>query len=48
MAVAVTHRLHLPAWKSPAPVEIIAASFSAIVMEFPNDPGNGWYPTSPG
>jgi hypothetical protein len=28
--------------------EIIAASFSAMLKEFLNDPGNGWYWTSPG
>jgi hypothetical protein len=31
----------------PGSCEIIAASFSAMVMEFLNDPGNGWYCTSP-
>jgi antitoxin YokJ len=53
MGVAVTHRLH-PArlgrcyasfhevHRIPGSCEIIAASFSAMVMEFLNDPGNGW------
>lgn len=31
----------------PGSCEIIAASFSAMVMEFLNDPGNGRYRTSP-
>ena len=56
--MAVTHRLH-PARLGrcydsfhevhgiPGSCEIIAASFSAMVMEFLNDPGNGWYWISP-
>ena len=59
MGVAVTHRLHPARLGSccdsfhevhgiPGSWEIIAASFSAMVVEFLNDPGNGWYWTSPG
>jgi hypothetical protein len=33
---------------NPGFCEIIAASFSAMAMGFLNDPGNGWYRTSPG
>lgn len=32
----------------PGSCEVIAASFSAMLMEFLNDPGDGWYWTSPG
>jgi hypothetical protein len=57
MGVAVTHRLHSArlgrCYDSfhevhgiPDSCEIIAASFSAMVMEFLNDPGNGWYCTA--
>ena len=53
MGVAVTHRLHPARLGSccdsfhevhgiPGSWEIIAASFSAMVVEFLNDPGNGW------
>jgi antitoxin YokJ len=58
MGVAVTHRLHPARLRRcydslhevhgiPGACEIIAASFSAMVMEFLNDPGHGWYCTSP-
>ena len=56
MGVAVTHRLY-PARLGrcydsfhevhgiPGSCEVIAASFSGMVMEFLGDPGNGWYRT---
>jgi hypothetical protein len=45
MGVAVTHRPPPACLGTPGACEIIAASFSAMVMEFLNDPGNGWYRT---